>query len=82
MQDDTAALLASRLPISTTDFVALHQARGRTLELMGQYDEAKEAYRSIPSDKRARSRRLCWAHSSRLPPFRPFPTRRRIWMPL
>lgn len=47
MQYDTAALLASRLPVPTAEFVELHQARGRTLELMSQYEEAKAAYRAL-----------------------------------
>lgn len=47
MQYDTAALLASRLPIPTADFVALHQARGRTLEDMGEHNQAREAYRAL-----------------------------------
>lgn len=47
MQYDTAALLAPRLQVPTAEFVELHQARGRTLELMGKHDDAREAYRAL-----------------------------------
>lgn len=47
MQYDTAALLASRLAVPVADFVALHQARGRTLEHMGKHDDAREAYGAL-----------------------------------
>lgn len=47
MHFDMAALLAARLPISTSDVLPLHQQRGRVLEVMGRYEEAVEAYRAL-----------------------------------
>lgn len=47
MHYDTAVLLASRLPLDPKDIVHVYKQRGRTVELVGKYDEAVETYQAL-----------------------------------
>ncbi len=55
MHYDMAAQLAGRLALDADTFTALHLERGRTLELMGKYAQAIDAYRALEQSGQTRN---------------------------